>query len=44
MKTKTDKEFYAGKSKKDWIVWAKREIKEYERFIKFLEGDKKHEN
>ena len=30
--------FYAGKSKKDWIKWATREIEEYKSFIKFLKG------
>jgi len=30
------KEFYAGKSKKDWIKWAESEIKEYKSFLKFL--------
>lgn len=28
---------YAGRNQKEWIAWAKREIEEYEKFIKFLE-------
>lgn len=31
-------EEYAGRSREEWISWAKKEIKEYEKFIKFLEG------
>ena len=31
---------YAGRSKEQWIAWARREVKEYEQFIKFLEGEK----
>ena len=29
---------YASRSKEQWIAWAKKEIAEYEKFIKFLEG------
>jgi len=38
-KARPDDEFYAEKSKKDWIEWAEKEIEEYENFIDFLEGD-----
>ena len=40
MKKLTSEEIkdYAGRSRKEWIAWAKKEIVEYEKFIKFLEG------
>lgn len=38
--TLEDMKEYASKNKKEWILWAKKEIKEYEKFIKFLEESK----
>lgn len=36
--TKEEIKEYAGRSKKDLIAWAKREIEEYEKLLEFLEG------
>lgn len=39
----TEKSEYAGRSKKSWIAWAKKEVKEYLKFIAFLEDGQRIE-